>query len=231
VAGDTLNAAERKARVALMEARLIGHEPQLSSTSTQTNVRQSCTAPFHSSQRESLGCYLAEADAKEAHAVNPQWYAVYTCANHEHRVAEQFAIRDIEHFLPQYETMSRWKDRRVLLHRPLFPGYVFVHLALGNRLQVQQVPGVVHLVGFNGTPTAVPEDELLGIREVMNRGMRAKPHPFLTVGRRVRVKAGPLTGVQGILVRRKSKLRFVITVDLIMRSIAVEMDEGDLEAI
>lgn len=161
----------------------------------------------------------------------PQWYALYTCANHEQRVAEQLTIRDIEHFLPQYESTSRWKDRKVLLHRPLFPGYLFVHLALRNRLRVQQVPGVVHLVGFNGTPTAVPEEELLQIREILNWGMRAEPHPLLTVGRRVRVKAGPLTGLQGILVRRKSKLRFVISVELIMRSMSVEMDERDLEVV
>ncbi|HXY13602.1 MAG TPA: UpxY family transcription antiterminator [Terriglobales bacterium] len=158
-----------------------------------------------------------------------QWYAVYTCANHERRIAEQFAARRIEHFLPQYESIRKWKDRKVRLQFPLFPGYLFVHLALRNRLQVQQVPGVVHLVGFNGTPTAIADEELLRIRDVMNRGMRAEPHPFLTVGRRVRVAAGPLVGLQGILVRRKSKLRFVISVELIMRSMAVEMDEGDLE--
>jgi transcription antitermination factor NusG len=161
--------------------------------------------------------------------VQPQWFAVYTCANHEKRVAEQFTNRGIAHFLPQYDTMSRWKDRRVLLQRPLFPGYLFVQLALRNRLQVQQVPGVVGLVGFNGAPTAIEEIEIARVRDLLGSGLRAEPHPFLTVGRRVRVKRGPLTGLEGILLRRKSRLRFVISVELIQRSMAVEMDEGDLE--
>lgn len=159
----------------------------------------------------------------------PHWYAVYTCANHEKRVAAQFAEREVEHYLPQYSTVSRWKDRRVMLQRPLFPGYLFVHLELRNKLEVQRVPGVVGLVGFRGSPSAVPEEEVQRVRELLGRGMRVEPHPFLTVGRRVRVKRGPLTGIEGILLRRKSGLRFVLSVELIQRSMAVEMDEADLE--
>jgi len=164
-----------------------------------------------------------------SHCIELLWYAVYTCANHEKRVAIQFDGRGIEHFLPQYEATSRWKDRRVLLKRPLFPGYLFVHLALSDRLQVQHVPGVVGLVGFSGAPSVVPEEEVQRVRELLGQGSRVEPHPFLRVGRRVRVKRGPLMGLEGILVRRKSGLRFVISVELIQRSMAVEMDEGDLE--
>jgi len=163
--------------------------------------------------------------------VEQNWYALYTCANHEKRVATELRARTVEHFLPLYSSARRWKDRRVTLELPLFPGYLFVRLALRDRLRVQQVPGVVHLVGFNGTPTAVSEEELLRIREITTHGMRAEPHPFLTVGQRVRVKEGPLTGLHGILVRRKSKLRLVISMELIMRSLAIEMDEADLEEV
>jgi len=159
----------------------------------------------------------------------PHWYAVYTCANHEKRVAAQFADRAIEHYLPQYSTVSRWKDRTVLLQRPLFPGYLFVHLELRNKLEVQRVPGVVGLVGFSGAPSVVPEEEVDRVRELLGQGVRVEPHPFLAVGRRVRVKRGPLSGLEGILVRRKSGLRFVLSVELIQRSMAVEMDEADLE--
>jgi len=161
--------------------------------------------------------------------VQPHWYAVYTCANHEKRVAAQFADRAIEHYLPQYHTVSRWKDRSVMLQRPLFPGYLFVRLALRSRLQVQQVPGVVGLLGSSGAPSVVPEEEMTRVRELLGQGRRVEPHPFLTVGRRVRVKSGPLAGIEGILVRRKSGLRFVVSVQLIQRSMAVEIDKADLE--
>jgi transcription antitermination factor NusG len=157
-----------------------------------------------------------------------RWYAAYTSANHEKRVAEQLVQRSVEHFLPLYASVRRWRDRKVKLDLPLFPGYVFVRLALRDRLQVLQVPGVASLVGFGGTLTALPEGEIERLRTSLGSGLRAEPHSFLTAGRRVRVMAGPLAGLRGILVRKKSKSRFVLTVDLIMRSIAVEIDETDL---
>ena len=86
----------------------------------------------------------------------PHWYALYTCANHEKRVAAELHARAVENFLPLYSSVRRWKDRRVRLDLPLFPGYVFVRMALRDRLQVQQVPGVAHLVGFDGTPAVLP---------------------------------------------------------------------------
>ena len=80
----------------------------------------------------------------------PAWYAVYTCANHEKRVADQFVQRSVEHFLPTFETIRRWKDRKMRIQQPLFPGYIFVRLLLRDRLRVLQVPSVVRLVGFGG---------------------------------------------------------------------------------
>jgi transcription antitermination factor NusG len=160
----------------------------------------------------------------------PFWYAAYTSANHEKRVAEQLGAREIEHFLPLYASVRRWKDRRVTLELPLFPGYVFARLALRDRLQVLQVPGVAKLVGVNGTPTALPEEAIEALRISLASGVRAEPYPFLTAGRRVQVKNGPLAGMTGILVKRKNRARFVVSMELIQRSIAVEMDETDLEA-
>jgi transcription antitermination factor NusG len=160
-----------------------------------------------------------------------RWYAAYTCANHEKRVREQLEQRRVESFLPVYETVRRWKDRRMQLQLPLFPGYVFARMALVDRLRVLQVPGVVRLVGFNGHPAALPDAEIEGLKNGFACGVRAEPHPFLTTGRRVRVRAGPLTGLQGVLVRRKNRVRFVVCVELIMRAMAVEVDEADLEAI
>jgi len=161
----------------------------------------------------------------------PHWYAVYTCANHEKRVADQFASRSVEHFLPQYESVRRWKDRKVRLHMPLFPGYVFVHVALQERLRILQVPGVVRLVGFNGSPAPMPEEDMTRIREFLGQGWRAEPHPYLQAGKRALVVRGPLTGMEGIVARRKNRSRLVLSFDLIQRAMAVEMDEGDLIAV
>ena len=157
------------------------------------------------------------------------WYAAYTSANHEKRVAVQLGQRSVEHFLPLYDSVRRWKDRRVQLQLPLFPGYVFVHFALRDRLLVLQIPGVAKLVSFNGMPAALPRQEIEALRASLESGVRAEPHPYLKVGRRARVKAGPLAGMQGILVRRKNRSRFVISLDLIMRSVAVEVDALELE--
>ena len=160
-----------------------------------------------------------------------RWYAAYTSANHEKHVAEQLVVREVEHFLPAYESVRRWKDRHMKLQLPLFPGYVFVRLALRDRLQVLQVPGVAKLVGFNGTPAALPQGEIEALRASLADGVRAEPHPYLKVGYRVRVKAGPLQGLQGILVRKKNVSRFVISLDLIMRSVAAEIDVAELEPV
>ena len=160
-----------------------------------------------------------------------RWYAAYICANHEKRVRGQLEQRSVESFLPVYETVRRWKDRRMHLQLPLFPGYVFVRLALSDRLRVLQVPGVVRLVGFNGQPSALPDEEIEALKKGLACGVHAEPHPFLTAGRRVRIKTGPLARLQGILVRRKNKVRFVVSVELIMWSMAIEIDEADLEAV
>jgi len=163
--------------------------------------------------------------------VDPRWYAAYTSANHEKRVSAQLGIRSVEHFVPLYESMRRWKDRKVRLQLPLFPGYVFVRLTRSERLRVLQVPGVARLVGFNGLPCALPDSDIEALKAGLASGIRAEPYPFLTVGRRVRVKAGPLEGLQGFVVRRKNRLRLIISLDLIHRAAAVEVETTDLEAV
>lgn len=117
------------------------------------------------------------------------------------------------------------------LEMPLFPGYVFVRMALVDRSRVLQVPSVVRLVGFSGHLSPLPDEEIEGMKKGLVGGVRAEPHPFLTVGRRVRIKSGPLVGRQGILLRRKGILRVVLSIDLIMRSIAVDMDVADVEPV
>jgi transcription antitermination factor NusG len=159
----------------------------------------------------------------------PRWYALYTCANHEKRVAEQLALRSVQHLLPLYEAVRRWKDRRVRLELPLFPGYLFVRTHLRERLRILEIPSAVRLVGFDGHPVPLPEEEIEALRCGLEQQVRAEPCPYLKIGRRVRVKSGPLQGAEGVLVRKKHSLRVVLSIDLIMRSIAVEVDAADLE--
>ncbi|MBO0911132.1 MAG: UpxY family transcription antiterminator [Acidobacteria bacterium] len=156
------------------------------------------------------------------------WYAAYTCSRHEKRVAEQLEERGIEHFLPLYRSVRRWKDRKKELELVLFPGYVFVRLDLAHRVRVLELPGVVRFVSFNGQPAALPGDDIDGLRSGLSHNLVAEHHPFLNVGRRVRVISGPLSGAQGILVRRRNDARLVISIEAIMRSVAVEVDATDV---
>jgi transcription termination/antitermination protein NusG len=160
-----------------------------------------------------------------------KWYVAYTSANHEKRVAEQLGARAIEHFLPSYASVRRWKDRRVTLQLPLFPGYVFVRMELRNRLQILQIPSVARLVGFGGVPTPLPADEIDLLRAGLDCGVRAEPHPYLNVGRRARIQHGPLAGLEGILMRWKGSWRVVLSLELIQRSVAVEVDASNLESL
>jgi transcription antitermination factor NusG len=159
-----------------------------------------------------------------------KWYAAYTSANHEKRVTEQLKARSVQHFLPLYSSVRRWKDRKVKLELPLFAGYVFVKMALRDRLRVQQIPGVANLVSFGGVPAALSAMEVDALRMSLSNRLRIEPHPYLVAGRKVRLQSGPLAGLTGIVVRRKAGARFVISVDLIQRSLAVELDEADLAA-
>lgn len=160
----------------------------------------------------------------------PRWYAAYTSANREKRVSEQLTVRGVEHFLPLYESARRWKDRRVKLQLPLLPGYVFVRVALIDRMRVLEASGVARLVAFNGRPCAVPHEEVEAIRNCLGGGYNIEPHPYLQVGRRARVRSGPLQGMEGIILRRKSK-RFVLSFELLMRSVAAEIDVKELEPV
>ncbi|HEY6766474.1 MAG TPA: UpxY family transcription antiterminator [Candidatus Sulfotelmatobacter sp.] len=157
-----------------------------------------------------------------------RWYALYTFPRHEKRVAEQIEKREISCFLPLYRSVRRWKDRRKELELALFPGYVFVRVAIQDKLEVLKLPGVVRLVTFNGQPAALPDNELESLRRGLAGQVRMMPHPYLHVGRRVRLKSGPMAGLEGILRRRKDGLRLIVSVEILMRAVAVEVDEADV---
>ena len=173
----------------------------------------------------------AEDSEREAASPEENWYAVYTRSRHEKVVSEALEQRKVEHFLPLYETVRQWKNGRFKVQLPLFPGYLFVHIALRNRLRVLQVAGVVRLVGFQGVPAALPAAELAIIRNALQKGIEAEPHRYLKVGQRVRVTSGPMEGLEGILLRRRGRPRVVVSVDLIMRSVALDIDAAEIEPV
>jgi transcription antitermination factor NusG len=159
----------------------------------------------------------------------PRWYAAYTRSRHEKSVADILQRKQVETFLPLYETVRRWKNGDHRIQLPLFPGYAFVRIALRDRLHVLKVPGVARLVGFDGTPAPLDDEDIERLRGALSAGLRAAPHPYLTVGRRVRITAGPLAGREGILVRRKGAAHVVLSIDLIQRSILVDVEANSLE--
>jgi transcription antitermination factor NusG len=141
------------------------------------------------------------------------------------------SAKGFEVFLPQYESMRRWKDRSKLLSLPLFPCYVFVRGGLHRRLQVVTTPGV-HMILYYGESVAIiPEDEIQAIRRTVDGPFRVEPHPFLKCGDRVRVTRGTLEGVEGILIRKKNMCRLVLSVDMLAQSVSVEIDGSDVEPV
>ena len=173
---------------------------------------------------------IAQGDHTTPHpSCDTAWYAVYACTRHEKRVKQQLEERRIDCFLPLYRSVRRWKDRRKELELVLFPGYVFVQMNFSDRLRVLKLPSVVGFVTFGDRPAVIDSSEIELLRSGMANGVCLEPHPYLTIGRRVRIKQGPLAGSTGILVRKKDRLRVVLSLEIIMRSVAVEIDSCDLE--
>jgi transcription antitermination factor NusG len=172
---------------------------------------------------------IGEEPAGEPQAAH--WYAAYTLANHEKRVGEQLGRKGVKSFLPMYESTRQWKDRRVRLQLPLFPGYVFVRIALSERLAVLRLAGVARLVGFGDRPAPLSDEEMEGLRRGTGNQLKMEPHPYVSKGQRVRILRGPLAGMEGVLLRNKGNFRLVISIDLIMRSIVVDVDGADIHPI
>jgi transcription antitermination factor NusG len=157
------------------------------------------------------------------------WWALYTRHQHEKTVAGMLSAKGFEVFLPLYDSVRRWNDRKMLLSLPLFPCYVFVRGGLNRRLQVVTTPGV-HMILSRGEHFAtIPDDEIQAIRKSVSGDFRVEPHPFLKCGERVRVTRGSLFGVEGVLIRKKNGFRLVLSVDMLAQSVAVEIDAADVE--
>jgi transcription antitermination factor NusG len=161
----------------------------------------------------------------------PLWYAVYTRSRHEQMVKNQLDGKGIENFLPFHMKVSQWKDRKKQIHVPLFPGYLFVKMFLRDRVEVLKTFGAVNVVGDGSSPVPIPEPTIRSVQAFMEKGLRYNPHPYLCIGNRIRIVEGPLIGLEGILLRKDNKDRLVLSVDLIQRSISIEIDRWKIEPV
>lgn len=159
------------------------------------------------------------------------WYAVYTNARHEKSVADHLISKAIEVFLPTVTVVSTWKDRKVKLQIPAFPGYVFTKICLNERGRVISVPGVVKMLSFNGVPARLDESEIENIRLCQQRGVLIEARSLFGVGKKVRVKSGLLEGLEGFVSQCKDERRFIVPLSLIGQSIVVQVDIDLLEPV
>ncbi|MGH9703845.1 MAG: transcription termination/antitermination protein NusG [Candidatus Acidiferrales bacterium] len=160
-----------------------------------------------------------------------EWYALYTRHQHEKSVAEFLSYFGIETFLPLYDVVHQWKDRKKQLSLPLFPCYVFLRGGLEKRNRILSAPGVYQIVGTGGRPVAIAANEIAAIQKAVNSTLRVEPHPFLHCGDRVRVRSGALNGIEGILLRKKNTYRLIISATLLGKSMSVEVDSNCVERI
>jgi transcription antitermination factor NusG len=164
-------------------------------------------------------------------SVSEHWFAAYTFSRQEKRVAQHLSTRHIEFFLPVHKKISHWKNGlHMLIERPLFPSYVFVKIDCKDRIRVLELPGVHSIVGVGHRPIPLPYEEMEALRSGMHL-LNALPHPLLKSGEAVLIRKGPLEGMKGIVVRQKNSTRVILTVDVIMKSISVEVDSQDLESV
>ena len=157
------------------------------------------------------------------------WFAVFTIPQNEKSAVKHLGLREVESFLPTYETVRVWKNRqRMKIVLPLFPSYLFVHIDSRERTKVLQSPGVLHFVGNGREYVPFPDAEIEFLRSDLCR-QRIEPYRELVVGEKVRIKAGVMQGVCGTLVRKGSGVRFVLTLELINQYAAIQVDAEDLE--
>ena len=158
------------------------------------------------------------------------WHALYTRHQHEKSVAQAFSNKDHEVFLPLVRAAHRWQDRTKQLWLPLFPCYVFIRGGFDRRVQILSTPGMISVVAWAGRPAIIPPLQIDTVRQMIESTLQVAPYPFLQCGDRVTVVAGPLRGIEGILVRKRNMFRLVVSMEMLGRSAAVEIDISCIEA-
>ncbi len=154
------------------------------------------------------------------------WFALQVRTQHEKGVAQFLSGRSYEWFLPLYKCRKRWSDRVKEVETPLFPGYLFCRFNPMERLPILQTPGVIQIVGYNRHPVPVEESEIQAIQMLVVSGVAKQPWPFLHTGDKVQIESGPLRGMTGILTDFKGKHRLIISITLLQRAVAVEIDSA-----
>jgi transcriptional antiterminator NusG len=162
--------------------------------------------------------------------MSPEWYAIWTRSRHEQVVRDQLANKGVEAFLPTITRWSRWKDRKKKIDWPLFPGYCFARFDPAERMPILKCSGVVTIVSFDGEIVPIPQQEIEGIRRLVESELQYDPCPLIREGMMVEVVHGPLKGVVGRLVRKGAHARLVLAVDLIGQAVSVEVDAADVRA-
>lgn len=171
---------------------------------------------------------LVPAAATEAEFVVLPWFAIQVRGHHEMGVGHRLTSYGFEWFLPTYKRRKRWSDRIKEEDAPLFPGYLFCRFDAQHRLPILTIPSVIQIVGYNRVPVAVEEAEIRAIQRLVASGLPNRPWPFCTVGDRVRIESGPLRSLEGILAKFKGAQRLVLSVTLLQRSVAVEIDSASV---
>jgi transcription antitermination factor NusG len=156
----------------------------------------------------------------------PDWFAVHARSRYENVVARFLRAKGYECFLPTYWSRRRWSDRIKELELPLFPGYFFCRFHVEERLPILKTPGVISVVGIAQNPVPVDEAEIEGVRKLVNSGLRHQPWPYVSIGQKVRIEYGSLWGLEGILQSFKGRHRIVVSVTLLQRSVAAEIDSS-----
>jgi transcription antitermination factor NusG len=167
----------------------------------------------------------------QATALSPYpWYSLRTRSNCEKVAAIVLESKGYQQFLPVYRSRRRWSDRVVETQTPLFPGYLFCRFDPKRSLPIMTTPGVICIVGFGREPAPISDREIEAIHTIIDSGVTAEPCPFVRVGQRVRVNSGPLAGLEGILVQKKSEWRLVVSIEMLQRSVAVEIECDSISA-
>ena len=159
------------------------------------------------------------------------WYALTVKPRHERATARSLRSKGLEEFSPVYRARRVWCDRIKELETELFPGYVFCRFSYEQRLLVLGTPGVTSVVGFGKRPVAVDDGEIEALRAVVASGLPIQPWPYLRAGQRVRIEQGCLEGVAGIVLRDRDAFRVLINVEILQRTVAVEIDRALLTPI
>jgi len=160
-----------------------------------------------------------------------RWYALHVRSRFEKVVARNLEARDYDSFLPVYQRKHRWSDRVKSIELPLFPGYVFCRFNVNDRLPILTIPGVNSIVGIGKSPIPVDESQFRAVQSVLASGLHYEPWPFLAVGQSVQVECGALVGVKGTIVNLKNSARLVVSVQILQRAVAVEIDRESVRPI